>query len=142
MYIFIGLVISGIAASIGINLNLPLLFVPAGICFLVFWWRSLVAQRNSDKAHIGRINETDAQLRKEIETALYALTFLSGADENTKTSVVELLVEAGKHLGNPSANSRLYYERRDIINWNLEGLKLVKEAQTLIDQYVANQPSS
>jgi hypothetical protein len=139
---FIGLVVSAIAAVIGINLNLPLLFVPAGICFLVFWWRSLVAQQNAYKVRIERINETDAQLREELKNALSALTLLSGADENTKTSIVELLVEAGMHLGSPSANSRLYYERGDIIKWNLEGLKLVNEAQTLIDQYVAGLPSS
>ncbi len=51
--------------------------------------------------------------------------------------MIDLLVEAGMHLGNPYTNSRVVYSSEYFINWNQAGLDLVGQAKKLIDDYVA-----
>ena len=84
------------------------------------------------------INDTDVQLRKElIGTHKLALPKLQYANDELTNKVVDLLVEAGKHLGCQPTNSRVIYGPEYFINWNREGLALVAQAKQLIDELAA-----
>ena len=82
---------------------------------------------------------TDAQLHKELVDAHFALSKLSGADDQRRGQVIELLLEAGKHLGQPVTNSRLVYGPDYFINWNREGIALVAQARQLIEESAATK---
>jgi hypothetical protein len=140
-----GLIISVILAIVGIYYNIPQVIVPGAILMAVCSVRLLRDERKSQKeGSAAQIAKTDAQLREElIEVQKLALAKLSGADEKTKDEVVKLLVEAGKHLGDPYTNSSLVYSSAYFVAWNREGLALVARARKLIDDYVAgSQPKA
>jgi hypothetical protein len=141
---FVGLIASFVLGFVGLHYNLPVVYVPAAVVYLVCFVRQLNAENKSSAAGRALVKETDAQLRQDlVAVQKLALAKLAGADAETQSKVVELLVEAGKHLGDPYTNSRLVYTSDYFVNWNREGLALVAQARKLIDDYVAaGQPKA
>ena len=61
-----------------------------------------------------------------------SLLAVVGADRELKTSVLKLLIEAAKHLGDPYVNSSTVYEPEYFLEWNQAGLDLVEQAKALL----------
>jgi len=134
MKILAALIVSIIAAFVGLQYHFPPLAAVGSIATVVFFVMALKRDAKATAAGNAQIKQTDAQLRQElIETQKLALSKLANADDELKGKVAELLVEAGKHLGNPYTNSRVIYSSQYFINWNREGLALVAQARQLID---------
>lgn len=117
---------------------LPAVAIVAIIGMLYFFF--LFSREEQKRASEGRrkIVETDELLRAELTaTHQLVLSKLSGAQDEIKNKVIELLVEAGKHLGNPVTNSRLVYGPEFYIKWNRDGLELVAQAKQLTEEYAA-----
>lgn len=93
-------------------------------------------KENAKEEAAGRqkINETDVRLRRELLETHLALIARSGCDDNLKTSALNLLIEAGKHLGEPKTNSRVVYGDSFFVQWNEEGLALVNQAKALLSE--------
>jgi hypothetical protein len=79
-----------------------------------------------------QLSETDDRLRQELLETHLSLIAVVGASQELKTNVLNLLIEAGKHLGEPETNSRRVYDFEYFLNWNDEGLDLVAQAKALL----------
>ncbi len=136
---FLLLCLFGVATLVASKLA-PILMIPTGIGLVVFFCLALKQNHQAAKEGSKQINDTHVQLRKELtEVQMLALSKLSGADDELKNKVVELLIAAGWHLGNPHTNSRVVYGSSFFINWNREGIALVAQAKQLIDAYAASK---
>ena len=117
---------------------LPIVAAISGVGFCYFYFLAFREMRKGVEKGHQEMLATDKQLREEL-TATHQLVLwkLSGAEEEIKLKVIELLVEAGKHLGNPVTNSRIVYGSDFYIKWNREGLDLVAQARQLTEEYAA-----
>jgi hypothetical protein len=128
-------------ALIALKFHLPLLGLPAvfGCIFGMVYF--LHQERRAALASMAKVTASDGQLRTQLAaTHILALNSLGCAEESLKTLVVSLLIEAGRHLGEPVTNGRRVYSTEYLIIWNNEGLALVAQARKLIDDYAAAAP--
>ncbi|MDR3612646.1 MAG: hypothetical protein P4L53_03715 [Candidatus Obscuribacterales bacterium] len=131
---FVGMIGGAILGLAGLHYNLAVAAVLGTVVFVICWIRQMRINGKQIAADNAKIKSTGVQLRSEL-TAVHhlAIANLGPADEATRSSVIELLVEAGKHLGNPYTYGRLAYGGSYFLAWNLEGLTLVAQAKKLIE---------
>lgn len=128
-----------VIAVAAITYQQPAISVASVITAAYFYFRAFREMRKGVEAGHQEVLATDAQLRTELTAAhRMVLAKLSTAEEELKNKVIELLVEAGKHLGNPVTNSRLVYGPDFYLKWNREGLALVAQARQLTEAYAAD----
>jgi hypothetical protein len=140
---FFGSIIVGFIAFI-VSKAAPALSVAAGtiiilsaLAMFVSFMFLLKQQQKKEQQAREEISDTDAQLHRElIETHMLALSELKSADHELKTTVIKLLVEAGKHQGEPSTG-RFVYGADYFIDWNRKGLALVAQARELVEEFAA-----
>jgi hypothetical protein len=111
----------------------------AGLGFVVIFVLAVRESLQAAKKEGQLSKKAEEQLRTAlIDTNKLAQSNLNGADDALKTKVAELLVEAGKHLNPPIADSRIYFDIY-LVSWHHEGLTLIAQARQLIDAYSAAQ---
>ena len=113
------------------------IFALACLYYAFAFGRQILAEAKAAKQET---EESDNQLHANI-VSVHNLAFAKLAGNNDhalqalRAKVIELLVEAGKHLGNPQTNTRVVYGSDFFLNWNKEGLALVEQARLLIESY-------
>jgi hypothetical protein len=100
--------------------------------FGFFMVRGLREQAKENGTLAEELEETDTRLRRELLATHLSLIAVEGADNTLKTRILELLIEAGKHLGQPVVNSRVVYGLDFFVRWNQEGIDLVEQAKALL----------
>jgi hypothetical protein len=123
----------------GVTLKpMPAVAICAVIAALYFFYLSFSEAQQRAREGSKEIRESDELLRQELTKAhQLVLSKLNTADDELKNKVINLLIEAGKHLGNPVTNSRLVYGPEFFIKWNRDGLDLVAEVRKLTEEYAA-----
>ncbi len=127
-----------VVTAIGLILRWNILMVPGTILMVAGFFFAAMSSAREDAEENAEIMATDGRLRSDLIAAQkLALAKLGNADEETRSQVAELLVEAGKHLGSPETNSRLVTSSSYLIDWNVAGLDLVTQANCLIYAHMA-----
>ncbi|MDR3612874.1 MAG: hypothetical protein P4L53_04855 [Candidatus Obscuribacterales bacterium] len=77
---------------------------------------------------------THMQLLEQLEEVqLLATVKLAGAPVDTQKAVAAMLIDAAKHLAEPYQNSAILYPEDYVLQWNKQGLALLKEARDLLE---------
>ncbi|CAM6000044.1 unnamed protein product [Sphagnum balticum] len=133
MKIFLGLLASGSLTYVG-YFWVPYLMIFTIPAFAYFMWQALKEDlKQRDSVH-EKISETHAILHRELLETHCSLIATIGDDENLKNTVLNLLIEAAKHLGDPHIDDDddAMYGLEYFLNWNKAGLELVAQAKALL----------
>jgi hypothetical protein len=130
-------VVAGVAAE---HFRMSAVALLCGVGALVFFPRSFRLDTSEARAVNQSIDDARKNLRESlVETHRHLLlelgTVYTIPEEELQTKIIELLVEAGKHLGHPYTNSRGEAGTSDFLTWTEEGAALVAQARQLIDEY-------